>query len=218
MGEGIGLGPLVDVRQLQTLAARLVLDLVVVSVVIHGVYVRLYGRGEIVFTCYVFNIVTLCLCVLLRKGPADLGVALTLFGVFGILRYRTEQIRGRDLTYLFAVLGLALINGISGPGVSMAELLLINGIIAVATVWLEVGPHRPAETVTPMLYDRLDLLQPGRQVHLIEDIAARTGVPALRVRTERIDLLRDSADITVYSPRHRCGASAIGSAARRPPS
>lgn len=199
MGELVGIGPLVNGVEVGTLLARLGLDLAFASVVIHLVYFRLYKKREHVFTCYLFNVVTLCLCVLLRKGPAELGFALTLFGVFGILRYRTEQIRSLDLTYLFIVIGLGIINGVAGSGVSVAELLVTNGVIVALTALLGWGGQ--SEHATPMLYDRLELLQPGNEPNLLADIAARTGLAVVRVETQRIDLLRDAAEITIYSRR-----------------
>lgn len=186
------------------LAGRLALDLAMAAVVLHGVYFRLYRRREHVFTCYLFNVVTLCLCVLLRKGPAELGFALTLFGVFGILRYRTEQIRSRDLTYLFIVIGLGIVNGASGPEVSLAEVAMVNGMVVGLTVLLELGLRGSPEHATPMLYDRLDLLRPGHEAALVADVTARTGLAVTRVETERFDMLRDAAEVTVYaraSPR-----------------
>ncbi len=197
----MGFGP-ASRGDLATLAARLALDLAMTAVVLHGVYFRLYRRREHVFTCYLFNAVTLCLCVLLRKGPADLGFALTLFGVFGILRYRTEQIRSRDLTYLFIVIGLGLINGASGPGVSLAEALAVNGVVVGLTVVLELGLGGGREHATPMCYDRLDLLRPGNEAALVADVAARTGLMVTRVETDRFDMLRDAAEVTVYARGH----------------
>ena len=185
------------------LAARLALDLAMAAVVLHAVYFRLYRRHEHVFTCYLFNVVTLCLCVLLRKGPAELGFALTLFGVFGILRYRTEQIRSRDLTYLFIVIGLGIINGASGPEVSLAEVLVVNGVVVGLTVFLELGRRGNPEHATPMCYDRLDLLRPGHEAALVADVAARTGLVVTRVETERFDMLRDAAEVTVYARARR---------------
>lgn len=182
-----------------TLAARLALDLLMTALVLHGVYLRLYRRREHVFTCYLFNVVTLCLCVLLRKGPAELGFALTLFGVFGILRYRTEQIRSRDLTYLFIVIGLGIVNGASGREVSVAEVLLVNAAVVGLTALLELGRQSGTEQATLMCYDRLDLLRPGNEADLLADVAARTGLAVTRVETERFDLLRDAADVTVYA-------------------
>ena len=201
MGELVGIGPLVNGVEVGKLLARLGLDLAFATVVIQLVYFRLYKKREHVFTCYLFNVVTLCLCVLLRKGPAELGFALTLFGVFGILRYRTEQIRSLDLTYLFIVIGLGIINGVADSGVSVAELLLTNGVIVALTALLELGGGGRSERATPMLYDRLELLQPGNEPNLLADIVARTGLAVVRVETQRIDLLRDAAEITIYSRR-----------------
>ena len=196
----MGFGP-ASSGDLAALAARLTLDLAMTALVLHGVYFRLYRRREHVFTCYLFNVVTLSLCVLLRKGPADLGFALTLFGVFGILRYRTEQIRSRDLTYLFIVIGLGLINGASGPEVSLAEALAVNGVVVGLTALLELGPGSSTDQATPMCYDRLDLLRPGNEAALVADVAARTGLKVTRVETERFDMLRDAAEVTIYARR-----------------
>ena len=180
------------------LFSRLALDLAFTWVVTRQVYFRLYRNREHVFTCCLFNVVTLCLCVLLRRGPAELGFGLTLFGVFGILRYRTEQIRSRDLTYLFIVIGLGIINGVADVGVRAAELLALNGLIVSLTALLELGLRRTPEGSTPILYDRLELLQPGNEATLVADLACRTGLAVVRVETQRIDLLRDAAEITIY--------------------
>ena len=198
MGELIGLGSLVNGAEVGKLLARLALDMTFAAIVIQLVYFRLYKKRDHVFTCYLFNVVTLCLCALLRKGPSDLGFALTLFGVFGILRYRTEQIRSRDLTYLFIVIGLGIINGVADQKVSVVELLVINGVIVALTTVIELGLSGKPELSTPMCYDRLELLQPGKEAALVADIANRTGLSVVRVQTERIDLLRDAAEITIY--------------------
>lgn len=198
MSELIGLGPVVGWEGLTTLLARLALDLAFAGVVIQLVYFRLYRNREHVFTCYLLNVVTLCFCLLLRKGPAELGFGLALFGVFGILRYRTEQIRSRELTYLFIAIGIGMINGVADRRVSAAELLSVNGVIATMTVLLERRLCGAIEGATPMLYDRLKLLQPGHEASLVADIASRTGLSVVRVEIQRIDLLRDAAEITIY--------------------
>jgi hypothetical protein len=194
----VGLGSVIDITGLTMLVARLGLDLIFTVIVVHVVYVRAHGRRDHILTCYSFNVVTLCLCVLLRKGQTELGFALTLFGVFGILRYRTEQIRSRDLTYLFMVLGLAIVNGIADQSLSLAELVATNAAIAGAALLLERPRGGMREQSAPLLYDRLELLRPSTREALVADIAARTGLPIVRVETERIDLLRDSADLIVF--------------------
>lgn len=201
MGELTGLGGFVDLGGLVRLMVRLAIDLCFTAIIIQWVYLRSYRRRDHAFTCYLFNIVTLCLCVLLQQGPAELGVALTLFGVFGILRYRTEQIRSSDLTYLFIALGLAILNGIADRSLSIAELIATNAAIVTAAVVLEHRRPGEREHATPLLYDKLELLTPGRAVALADDIAARTGLAVVRVDVERIDLLRDAAELVVHYRR-----------------
>jgi hypothetical protein len=133
---------MVDWGDMTKLLSRLFLDLAFVSIIIRLVYFRLYRNREFVFTFYLFNVITFLLCLLLRKVPAELGFALAIFGVFGILRYRTEQIRNRDLTYLFIVIGLGLLNALSNKGVSLAELLTVNTLIVGLSAWLELAPSK----------------------------------------------------------------------------
>ena len=159
-----------------------------------AIYQRLYrDRREFVFTYYIFNLITFAMCLLLRKVPMELGFALGLFAVFGILRYRTEAIAMRDLTYLFIVIGLGILNAVANKKISLAELLGI-----------ELSPRHRSHGETPILYDNLGLLQPGRETELYADLSKRTGLPIVRVKIHRIDLLRDSADITaVHGPPER---------------
>ena len=197
MNTLFGTEMLVDVEDLLKLVSRLGLNLIVTSVVVMGVYYRLYRNRDFVFTYYVFNVITFSLCVLLRKVPMELGFALGLFAVFGILRYRTEEIRMRDLTYMFIVIGIAILNAVANKKVSLAVLLVVNTVIVGVALVIELQPTRRRETSTPMLYDSLELLQPGRTQELIADLTRRTGFEVTGVQVHRIDLLRDAAEITV---------------------
>jgi hypothetical protein len=198
MKDLLGADLLVDWPGLIRLLARLTLDLAFAGVVIRGIYYRLYRNREYVFTYYLFNVITFCLCLLLRKVSSPLGLALALFGVFGILRYRTEQIRIRDLTYLFIVIGLGVLNAFGDRTVSVAELLVVNGIIVAMTALLELGSSRQAERSTPMVYDQLELLRPGNEADLLSDLSTRLGLAVVRVDVNQFDLLRDAAEITVF--------------------
>jgi len=198
MKDLFGSDALVDWPGLGTLLVRLGLDLVFATIVIRWIYHRLYKNREYVFTYYLFNVITFCLCFLLRKVPTPLGVALALFGVFGILRYRTEQIRIRDLTYLFVVIGLGVLNAVADKTVSPAELLAVNGVILTVIAMLELGSSRNMERSTEMFYDQLELLRPGNEAKLLADLGAKTGLMVLRVEVNRFDLLRDAAEITLF--------------------
>jgi len=188
---------LVNGPEVGKLLARLFLDLAVATVVIRLIYYRLYRNREYVFTYYLFNVMTFCLCLVLRKVPTHMGLALALFGVFGILRYRTEQIRIRDLTYLFIVIGIGVLNAFADTNVSLAELLTVNAVILGLVAALELKAPRKLEESTVMLYDQLDLLRPGNESKLQEDIVQRTGLAVVRIEVLRFDLLRDAAELAI---------------------
>jgi hypothetical protein len=192
-----GTNNLVDWPDFVKLCTRFGFDLFFTSIVVYVVYFRLYGGRDFAFTYFVFNIITFSLCVLLRKVPMELGFALGLFAVFGMLRYRTEEIRMRDLTYLFIVIGLGILNGVANKKVSLLELATVNLVIVGITV-LELRPGTRRTGSTPMLYDNLSLLRPGHREELIADVAARTGLDVIRIHVNRIDMIRDAAEITVH--------------------
>lgn len=198
MEEIFGTGDLVDWPDFVKLCTRFAIDMVFASIVIYRVYHRLYGGRDFAFTYLVFNVITFSLCVLLRKVPMELGFALGLFAVFGMLRYRTEEIRMRDLTYLFIVIGLGILNAVANKKISLVELVTVNAVIVGITAALELRPAARRSASTPMLYDNLSLLRPGEREALLADLRARTGLDVSRVSVNRIDLLRDAAEITVF--------------------
>jgi hypothetical protein len=180
------------------LLTRLGLDLAITTLIVVWVYYRIYRNRDFVFTYYIFNVITFSMCVLLRKVPMELGFALGLFAVFGILRYRTEEIRMRDLTYMFIVIGLGIINAVANKKVSMIELLTVNFAIVATTALIELPAAARAYGQTPLLYDNLPMLKPGKEVELLADLSSRTGFEVIRVQIHRIDLLRDAAEVTIF--------------------
>ncbi len=180
------------------LIGRLAIDLIFATITIRFIYYRLYRNREYVFTYFLFNIITFCLCMLLRKVPMELGFALGLFAVFGILRYRTEPIRILDLTYLFIVIGLGILNAAANKKISVAEILAVNSAIVLATALLELRLSSRSHRSTPMHYDKLELLRPGNEIELHSDLGERTGLEVVRVDVHRIDMIRDAAEIVVH--------------------
>jgi hypothetical protein len=202
--ELLGLHPdFMDLAGFSKLGLRLLLDLFFTSMVILGVYVRRYGINEYVFTYFMFNMITFALCFLLRKVPIELGFALGLFAVFGILRYRTEAIRSRDLTYLFVVIGIAILNAVANKKVSLAEMFLVNGSIVALTAGLEYLPGFRRHKSRIVTYDDMDIIRQNDDAVLIADLRKRTGLDIDRVAIGTIDLLRDTAQVTVYFPEKR---------------
>jgi hypothetical protein len=180
------------------LLGRLATNLVFTFIVVRIVYSRIYGHRDYTFTYLLLNIVTFSVAFVLSRVRLDLGLALGLFAVFGILRYRTEAIQVRDLTYLFVVIGIALLNALFTNQVSLIEILIVNAVIVGAVSLLEWAPFSSREESRKILYDRLDLLGPGTAAELLTDLRTRTRLPVERYEIGDVDLLRDAADITVY--------------------
>jgi hypothetical protein len=177
---------------------RLGLNLLLMIIVVRLVYYRLYRSRDYVFTYFLINLVTFSLTYLLSNVPIELGFALGLFAVFGILRYRTEAILVRNLTYLFVVIGIALLNALANGSITLAELLIANGVIVGTVAALEAAPFSGREESRLVRYDRLDLLSPASATDLLEDLRKRTHLPVERFEIGDVDLLRDSADITIH--------------------
>jgi hypothetical protein len=180
------------------LLTRLALDVVFTTIVVRLVYYRLYQNRDYVFTYFLINLVTFTLAHLLSTVPIELGFALGLFAVFGILRYRTEAIKVRDLTYLFVVIGIALLHALANEGISLADLLIANVAIVGTVGLLEAAPFSGREESRTVHYDRLDLLGPESTGELLADLRRRTHLPVERCEIGSVDLLRDSVNITIH--------------------
>ena len=176
---------------------RLGIDLFFASIVTFAVYMKRYGRNEYLFTYIMFNVITFTLCFSLRQVPIELGFALGLFAVFGILRYRTDPIRIHDLTYLFIVIGIGIFIAVANNMVSLSELLLVNTVVTGLTALLENGLKLHQFSSMNVLYDDLTHLQTSKE-DLLLDIRSRTGKDVHRFTINQIDLLRETVDITIY--------------------
>ena len=128
------------------------------------------------------------------KGKTSMGVGIGLFGIFSIMRYRTDTMPVREMTYLFVIIALSLVNAVS-VNVPLFELILTNAIISVA-VWL-CEMHLKSHPSRMIQYDRIDLITPERRPELIADLEKRLGVKVVKVDIGSIDFLRDMAMIRV---------------------
>ena len=175
---------------------RLGIDLLFASIVTFAVYMKRYGRNEYLFTYMMFNVITFTLCFSLRQVPIELGFALGLFAVFGILRYRTEPIRIHDLTYLFIVIGLGIYNAVANNQVSLSELLIVNAVISGLPGLLESRLQLNRFSSMNILYDNLEQLTASKE-DFTKDLSKRTGKSVQHFRINNIDLLRETVDITI---------------------
>lgn len=191
------LSSLLDTTGVANLLIRLAIDLVFVTIVVIGVYARRHGKNEYLFTYVMFNLMTFVLAlIMIRVEGLDIAFGFGLFAVFGILRYRTEPIRIHELTYLFVLIGLGLLNAI--VEVITLEVLLVNVLIASTVAMLEFVPWFGSQECIRITYDDLELVRNADRGALIADLQQRTGLQINRVRIESIDLLRETSRVTIF--------------------
>ena len=165
------------------------------------------------FTAVMMNVTVFFICFTLKKLDLGLGMALGLFAIFGVLRYRTDAIRTKEMTYLFIVIGIAVINSLSNRQTSYAELVAVNFTILGVAMLKEAMLGKAAARLEPVTkgkdrkkqrkyavqYDKLEWLGPEKEARLITDLRERTGIDVQRVQVQDIDLRNQCASLTVWS-------------------
>lgn len=175
---------------------RLSIDFISVFVLIRLIYYRIYKNREFFFTFFIFNIIIFLITYLLNKVDMSMGAAFGLFAVFSMLRYRTEGISMKDMTYLFLVIAMGLICAVTKG--NMDELILINSILIAITYLLESNVLIKKETSKIIQYEKIELIKPECKSALIEDLENRTGIVINRLTINEIDFLKDTALIRIY--------------------
>ncbi len=173
-----------------------IIDLLCMAVLTRGIYFRHYRRSDLFLTYFSFNFVIFLLAYSLNRVELTMGAAFGLFAVFSMLRYRTENISARDMTYMFLVIALGLLMALSGG--SWIELGVIGSIILLPPFALEGNWPFRREFAQDVWYDRIELVGPASRAALIEDLRLRTGLDIHRVDVQQVDFLRDAARLTLY--------------------
>ena len=178
------------------LLIRLAMDLIAVWVMVRGIYFGVYRTRDLFFTLIVTNLVIFLLSYSLNGSQFSLGAAFGLFAVFGMLRFRTEDISIKDMTYLFLVIAFGVFAAVAQMPWGM-QALVLGGILGI-TALLESNLLYRRESVKSVLYDKPEMLQMASNQDLIDDLKARTGLPVHRFQVVRVDLLRDTVQLKVY--------------------
>ncbi len=176
--------------------SRLLVNIVSVLILIRFVYYRNYKRTDLFLTYFGFNIIIFLITYLLNKVEMSMGAAFGLFAVFSMLRYRTENISAKDMTYLFLVIALGLITAISKG--SWDDLCIMSAILIFFTALLESDFLARKEHTKTMIYDKIELIVPEKRDELISDLKSRTGLNVHRVEIQEFDFLKDSASMTIF--------------------
>jgi len=189
---------LINMEDFQQLLIRFGLNLLVTLIVVFLIYAKNSRRKDFYFSYIAISITIFTLCFLLESVKLELGFALGLFAIFGIIRYRTDAIPIKEMTYLFVVIGISVINALSNKKVSYVELLFTN-MVVVFTMWaLEKILNLRQETSLKIIYEKVENLHALNKEELITDLEARTGIKIKRFEILEINFMRDIAKIMIY--------------------
>ena len=189
---------LFDQKDFYKLLFRFIIDFSVTFIIVRVLYFGANRRKDYLFTFFIFNLLTFFICFLLRKVPMELGFALGLFAVFGILRYRTEPLPIKEMTYLFIVIGLAMINALVNKSISLSELAFVNISVLLVVFSFEKLWFNNEVQKKRITYERIDLIKPDDRLAMIKDLRDRTGLDIVKVQVGKIDFLRDVATVTIF--------------------
>lgn len=192
--------PLLDSMSLWTLLFRFALNILVCWIIIHLFYYRKSKRRDYYFTFMMFAVVIFLIITLMDNMKMNVAYALGLFAIFGMIRYRTETLRIREMTYLFVVMGISIING-QALTTSLLELFITN-VLVILAIWAFEGNRLSKHLVEKViLYDKIDLVKVGKEAELKADLEERTGIKIVKMEVGHIDYLRDTAFVKIwYSP------------------
>ena len=179
------------------LLLRFSFNLVIALVIVHFIYYKRKGRKDYYFTFLLFSTTMFLLIFLMENVKLQIGFTLGLFAIFGMIRYRTETVPVREMTYLFIIIGISVINGLA-LNISIAELLLANTLL-LGIIWgveaTAVKRRRGSKTI---VYDRIDLIVPQKKPEMIEDLQKRTGLDIVDFEVGNIDFIRDCAFVKIH--------------------
>lgn len=181
-----------------SLALRFAFNVLVTFVIVVLLYARISKRKEFYFSYFAISIAVFLLVFLLESVRIELGFALGLFAIFGIIRYRTDAIPPKEMTYLFIIIAVSVINALSKDYFGFIELTFVN-LLLVGALWaLEKILMLRQENSLVVVYEKIENMHKSKEADLLRDLEARTGVKIKRYQVEKINYLRDIARIIIY--------------------
>jgi hypothetical protein len=182
---------------------RLLIDLATILVLVRFIYYPMYKHKDFFFMFVIFNIIIFFISFLLNKVDLSMGAAFGLFAVFGMLRYRTESISIKDMTYLFLCIAVGLVTAVTKikdapDNYEYLFLVALNAAILLITFVLESSKFGKKEMSKYIIYENIEFIQTHKRTELMEDIRKRTGLNVHRLSIQKINFLKDSAIIKVY--------------------
>jgi|TARA_B110000914_G_scaffold71430_1_gene62496 hypothetical protein len=190
--------PLFDSKDFFKLLVKTIFNLSIILIIVRFIYYPVTKNKDYLFTYLLISLTVFLLCVLLDSVKLELGFALGLFAIFGIIRYRTDPIPIKEMTYLFLVIGVSVVNALANKKISYSELLFANLMIVGVTFGLERIWLLKHESRKNIIYEKINLIKPENRSKLISDLKDRTGIDVVRVEIRKIDFLKDIAYLRIF--------------------
>ena len=193
---------------LPNLLLRLLINLFFTGIIIRGVYYRYAKDKAYMFTYFMISLVVFLLCYSLKKYELDLGLALGLFAVFGIIRYRTNPINIKEMTYLFVIIGVSIINALANETTGVVEISISNSVVVALLFLLEhvmKDPDLDIELAQKKNWSVQEInmplsehIKPENYSRLAKEVENLLGVTVKKLEIGKIDLVAKSYKLTVY--------------------
>lgn len=180
------------------LLMRLAINMVFITIIVRFFYYKITKRKDYLFTYYLMSFIIFFICYSLKKLDIDTGMGLGLFAIFSIIRYRTNQIAIKEMTYLFIVIGLSVVNSLASDNISMTELGIINFFMLGMTYCLEFVWLLKHETRKTILFENIKLVDITRADELKAELEKRTGLVINRVEVGKINFMDDTAQLRIF--------------------
>lgn len=177
---------------------RFTVNTVFLTIIIRYLYYRRTHNKDFLFTYFMISLIVFFICFALKKFELEIGMALGLFAIFGIVRYRTDPIPIKEMTYLFIVIGVSVMNALANKKLSYMELAVANGAITGGAALLEMFWFKRGETKKLIVLEEIELVKPENYQLLKENLESRTGLNINRVVIGDIDFLKDTANVEIF--------------------
>ena len=187
-----------DKKDFIELLVRSAFNFLIVGYIVRYLYYPVTKNKDYLFTYLLISVTVFFLCFLLENVKLELGFALGLFAIFGIIRYRTDAIPIKEMTYLFIVIGISVMNALVNKKISHAEVIFTNVMFIAITYGLEkiwLLKHESRKNIT---FEKIELILPERKAELLADLRERTGLNITRVEIRNVDFLRDTANLRIF--------------------
>jgi hypothetical protein len=176
---------------------RFGINIFFLTIIIRFLYYNKTQNKEYFFTYYMISVIVFFICFTLKKLELDLGMALGLFAIFGIIRYRTNTVSIKEMTYLFVVIGVSVINALANKKLSYSELLLTNSIIILTLYFTESFSNYGIILSKKITYSNIDNLKPENREELIKELEQINGITISDIKIGSVDLNLNTATIKI---------------------